>query len=36
MLDDLNLMVVDHLSRMGFNQAAAVMHEELRERMTQK
>ena len=29
MLDDLNLLIVDHLSKMGFNSSAAFMHEEL-------
>lgn len=36
MLDDLNLLIVDHLTKMGFNSTAAVMHEELQERMNQK
>jgi len=36
MLDDLNLLIVDHLTKMGFNSTAAVMHEELQERMSQK
>ena len=34
MLDDLNLLVVDHLAKMGFNATAGVMHEELQERMS--
>ena len=33
MLDDLNLLIVDHLTKMGFNNSASIMHEELQERM---